>query len=94
MSNKLGQTVGVEAKQSIGDQVLNRMDSLADALESAAERVHTSLSALSSQSTPRTEDDCRVDQEMPPYFHHIRANLDRMESAILSINESIDRLEL
>ena len=94
MLNKLGQTAVVEAKQSIGDQLLYRMDSLADALESAAERVYSSLTTILSQPTPMPNDNDKIDQEMPPYFHHIRGNLDRMEAAILSINESIDRLEL
>ena len=94
MKDEYNAKLGVEAKQSIGNQILSRMESLTTQLEEAASTLGEVLIPVSSVSTPCNTESDKVFQEMPPYFHKVRNNLDRIEEVIMSINDSIHRIQL
>lgn len=83
-------------RKSVGTQVCQQGNMLADRAQKLVDRVFTKLQPVMRQNGPSTNDNRKehVQEDYPPMFNDLRDSMDRIEQALNNIDEAISRTEL
>ena len=90
-----GQAV-CEKKQSVADEIMEKLDLLRGIASTTAERVESKLTPVMRQDTPEPETACvgKGVREYPHLFTEMRDHLENIEGAFDRIANALDRTEL
>ena len=81
-------------KQTVADDVLDRLSSLANVTEELSKRVESKLNRICSSPMPTNVEGKSPSVDYPPYFAELRAMIDSIYSSVYAIRDVIDRTEI